>query len=519
MLNILKMSLKIDTMYAINSFIYTLKKLPIFKDLFVCNGIYKSKKAKSIIGFLGVLLSSIRIVLSKVLYIFIIYLIANFISKDGTNSIFIHIYFFLTILGIYINNKLLSTSTKKYFSIVLFNMDAKKYLKTDLLFNTTISFIINFITIYILIGFKYGVILSLFSLLSRLIGEAISIKYYKKHNYLAISNMTIYWPILIGLLLVGALPFINIIISFKYILLVTILFIPLAIISYIYINSVKDYKLIYKKLNTINKVMNDEEEKIYNRQSFVEVKDKDKYISSDKLKNKKGYDLFNTIFFERHREILLRSAKNYSMIALGLIVVFIYLVCTDNNISVNVNKFILNRISWFVLIMYFINRGAIITQAMFYNCDHSMLTFNFYRDPKVILSLFKKRLEILTKINLIPASVMAIGVVILLYLTGGSSNIITYVSVPIFILSLSIFFSTHYLVLYYLLQPYNKYMKIKSISYSIATSLTYLFSYYITKLVVPSVLFTVFGVIFSILYVSISLLLVYKFAPRTFRIK
>ena len=207
------------------------------------------------------------------------------------------------------------------------------------------------------------------------------------------------------------------------------------------------------------------------------------------------------------------------MIALLVIVVLSYLVINNSDISKNINYFILNRVSWLVLIMYFINRGAIITQAMFYNCDHSMLTFNFYRDPKVIVSLFRKRLYILTKINLIPASVIAIGSVILLYLSGGSSSFINYISIPVFIISLSVFFSTHYLVLYYLLQPYNKYMKIKSLSYSIITSLTYIVSYNMTKIVMSSLLFSIAGVSFTIIYISIALLLVYKKAPTTFRIK
>ena len=34
MFNILKMTYKIDMTYAINSFIYSIKHLPIFKDLF-----------------------------------------------------------------------------------------------------------------------------------------------------------------------------------------------------------------------------------------------------------------------------------------------------------------------------------------------------------------------------------------------------------------------------------------------------------------------------------------------------
>ena len=57
MFNTLRMSLKIDINYAINSFIYTLKKAPIFKDLFVDNSIYKNKVLKGFIRVLSLILS------------------------------------------------------------------------------------------------------------------------------------------------------------------------------------------------------------------------------------------------------------------------------------------------------------------------------------------------------------------------------------------------------------------------------------------------------------------------------
>ena len=66
--------------------------------------------------------------------------------------------------------------------------------------------------------------------------------------------------------------------------------------------------------------------------------------------------------------------------------------------------------------MYFINRGAIVTQAMFFNCDHAMLGYNFYRERTTILELFKKRLTTLVKVNLLPAITIGIGNSILLIL-------------------------------------------------------------------------------------------------------
>ena len=47
--------------------------------------------------------------------------------------------------------------------------------------------------------------------------------------------------------------------------------------------------------------------------------------------------------------------------------------------------------------------------------------------------------------------------------------------------AISIFFSVHYLVLYYLLQPYNTAMQMRSASYSLASMITYFVCYYGTK--------------------------------------
>ena len=518
MIDTLKTSFKIDTTYSINSFIYLLKKTPIFKDLIVGDSIYKNNTIKSIIRIFVIIFSLLKNILFRVLYILIIYIISHYINEKNTINTFIHIYFILTILGMFINNKLLNTSTKKYFSIILFNIDAKKYLKSNLYSNLIFSFIINFIVIFFITNIKIALILSILSILSRIIGEALNIWFYKKKNKLLINNLIISIPIIIILSLLCLLPKINILIDHKYILLITIVFIPIAVLSYIYINKIKDYKLIYKKLNTINKVMNKEDNKLFSSGN-TKLSSKDIEIDSKKLKNKKGYDLFNRIFFERHKSILLSSAIKYTIVISILIIIGVFLILNSLNISKYINNFILTKLSWAVIVMYFINRGAILTQAMFYNCDHAMLTYNFYREPKIILNLFKKRLLTIVKINIIPAIIISIGLVLMLYLSGGTTNIINYISIPILILSLSVFFSTHYLVIYYLLQPYNKDMKIKSVTYMIISILTYFVSYRLSGLVVSSLIFSMIGVLLSCIYIIVSLILVYNYAPRTFKIR
>ena len=179
MINTLKMSFKIDITYAINSFIYNLKRLPILKDLFPDNSLYKSKTAKKIIRVLGLVLSTARILLFKILYFYIIFLLASVIAPKHITPSIIHIYFIFTIIGIFINNKILSTSTKKYFSIILFNMNAKEYMKANLWIDLITNFITHSICLLVLVKSPTIFLLTIFMVLGRVVGERLNIIHFK----------------------------------------------------------------------------------------------------------------------------------------------------------------------------------------------------------------------------------------------------------------------------------------------------------------------------------------------------
>ena len=61
-------------------------------------------------------------------------------------------------------------------------------------------------------------------------------------------------------------------------------------------------------------------------------------------------------------------------------------------------------------------------------------------------------------------------------------------------------------------------MEVKKASYSFVTLGTYIVCYFLTDLVMTSEILSIFGVLFVIIYVIISLALVYKVAPRTFKL-
>lgn len=520
MINILKTSFKIDMTYAINSFIYNIKRIPIL-GVFFPNDMYKMKGLKRVIQFLILIYRFFKALFFKLIYFSFIYFISFYLFNNNAGS-FTYIFVIFTLIGIIISNKLLDVSSRNYFSIILFGIDSKQYFRSNLLLEILNTLIFNFIFLF---GFGsilnidiYNVIfLTIFSSFSRLICEGLHLKYYQKYKTLLLTNNK-YLLIILGLLCTLILPCFNIYISLDILFIIMIISVILGIISYRYLNGFDDYKLVYKRINTEKAVMVDDDEVAYSKQNYIEIKEKDKFVNQKKILGKKGYDLFNTIFFERHKQILLRSARIYSIIILGIIIISSIILIIFPEFRDNVNNLLHTRLAIFVFIMYFINRGMVVTKAMFFNCDHAMLTFNFYREPKVILNLFKKRLITVIKINLIPSIVIAIGLMLLLFISGGS-NLINYIMIFFFILILSIFFSVHYLVLYYLLQPFSKDLKINDFRYSLASFFTYFVAYNMIDIKLSSTIFCFIGIVFTLLYIVISLIVVYKVAYKTFKLK
>lgn len=174
---------------------------------------------------------------------------------------------------------------------------------------------------------------------------------------------------------------------------------------------------------------------------------------------------------------------------------------------------------YLVFIMYLLNTTKNVTQAMFINCDHCMLTYSFYRIDKNILYLFKIRLREIIKINLLPTLVLAFGYVLALIISQGINHAFYALISFISIISMSIFFSTHYLILYYLLQLYNAQTEVKNPVYSIITSFTYIICYAFTRLSLPIITFGVVCIFFCFSYCIIACILVYRKADKTFKIR
>lgn len=520
MLNTIITSIKLSNAYYTNTLIYRLRQLPLIGKK-IPKGLYSNGGLKILVNLIVFLYQIISPFIGKFIYVFLMIYCPYTFYKTGNS--FMHIFVFLTMIGALCNTDMFNPTKNKYYSIILMRTKARGYALSSLLY-FLLRLFLSFYPALIVMGIFVGIspiiiILMPFIVVGmKLIGNAILLKYYEKtKKVLNENNFALAGSIsIVGLLVAYGLPYfgysINSIIFFTIFLVVMVL----GILACLYIFHFPSYNKIYKKMLNLNTVIfSASDTQIVNVQKQYSSKIDNSKISSDK----KGYDYFNDIFIKRHGKILTKSAIKLTLIGVGILIAVILGCMIDTTVSKAVNKFIQNSLPYFVFVMYFVNRGAVVTQAMFINCDHSMLAYRFYRKKEVILNLFKRRLKSLVLINLIPTLVIAVGLPLLLVISGGTTHFYHYILLFASIIFLSIFFSVHYLVLYYLLQPYDMNMKQKNSTFSIVSMITYFLCYMCINLTLPTPIFATFILIFSIVYIIVGLFLVNKYAPSRFKLK
>lgn len=517
-------SFKLKNTYRANSIIYSIKQLPIIKRI-LPNTLYKSRALKIIANIISILLEIVGVFLGKFLYVLLMIFLMLQLYKTNISDTFLHIFTFLTLAGALLNTYMFNPTKDKYYAMILMNMDAKKYTLSDYYY-ALIKIVVGFLPFTIIFGLMAGVplwvtlLFPIFVIMAKLVKAAYCIKDFQKTRKVRSENTPtkIQW-ILIAIFVLAAygLPAINFTINISIFLIIFTVALILGIYSFATIKNFNEYKKMYKQLLTESNMV------VLNNQATTQIIKENnlKQIELDvnDTSNKSGFAYFHELFVKRHRKILTKAVKKQSFVISLILVVVIIGVLINDNFKETTNSLLLTYLPYFVFIMYLLNRGTTVTQAMFMNCDHSMLTYRIYRTPKVILGIFKERLKTLISINLLPAFIIAIGLPVLLYITGGTDNIYNYFSLFFSIIAMSIFFSVHYLVMYYLLQPYNVNTEMKSSTYRLVQGLTYFVSWYMIQIKLPTFQFGIAMVIFCVAYSLISLFIAYKYAPKTFKLR
>ncbi len=509
--------------YRVNSFIYSIRQFPIIKKI-LPNRLYKSKVLKILGMIFSILIEILQIFLGKFLYLWL--MIFSFLSMYQTKmtDTYLHMFFFLTLAGALLNTYMFNPTKDKYYAMFLLNMPAYEYTLSNYAYSM-IKTILGFLPFTILFGYLLGIPLWISILMPffvwsvKMIVASINLWQYEKKRKVINENLPpkIYWILVfVFLLFAYGLPFLGIVLPTFVFLILALCFLLLSFYAGYKIKTFSFYRQVYKELLSKNSLYmgSNTSQEIIKNNSLKNIKLDKKYTS-----NKKGFAFFHDLFVKRHRKILTLAIKKQVFVMLFLFLGIIVVLLFNKDIHQEINAMMLTYLPYFVFIMYLLNRGQTVTQAMFMNCDHSMLTYRIYRTPKVILGMFRERLKTLILLNLFPAFILGVALPILLFITGGTDNPLNYVVLFVSIIAMSIFFSVHYLVMYYLLQPYNVETEMKSSTYTVVQWLTYFVCYFMIDLHLPTFSFGIAVSLFCIFYSIISLFLVYRLAPKTFKLR
>jgi hypothetical protein len=518
-----KISFKLKNAYRTNGIIYTLKSTPLIKKL-LPSTLYGSKDLKTFANVISVVLEVLGIFVGKALYLLLMVILPLNLMGDLGAEGFLHMLVFLTAIGGILNTHMFSPSKDKYYAMFLMRMDAREYTLSNY-FYFLIKTAAGFLPWMLLFGIMEGVPLwacfaiPLFIVAIKCISSAWTLRDFNKNKKVKNENHPVTVSVVLVILLLAAAylpPYLGYVIPMAAFYGIFAAAILLGAAAIKYILDFKHYREVYKGILTPDTI-------IITTSSVAAAAQKKSLnkisISADQTSLKTGYAYFNDIFVKRHKKLLTRSAKRIALIELAVLAAAIVCCFIFPDIKADINELMLNKLPYFLFIMYFLNRGKNITQAMFMNCDHSMLTYRFYRQPKIIVSLFAARLKSVVVISLIPAIVIALGLPILLLVTGGTDNPLNYLILFISIIAMSIFFSVHNMVMYYLLQPYTVDLEMKNPVYGIISWITYMVCYTAMGKKAPTLVFGAAISAFCIIYVAVALVLAYRLAPRTFKLR
>lgn len=515
MLNSIIISNKIEKVSTINSILYKFRRLGILKKENV------SETMKKIVFICSFIMNFLFNIILKCFYLYMIYFCIRLLTGKYDSRSFVNSFILLTMYGSIINAKMLGTSKKKYHSVILLDMDCKNYVFSELLLNLISSFVFIFLAFLIMRLLDLDILtclfLSLFVIFSKILGEVYNVIYYKfKHNVF-INNTPLYF---LTLLIFIALIFISIsfkvFISFNGLILLDIIFFIFSIGGFIYLFKIDDYKSMYKKISNINSyVLNDGSS--FTKDELVSINKGDYNFVVDRMKCNNPYQYFNDIFIGRHRSILLRPVMRDAIFIFIVGVIAVIISILNRDLGYGIGKLIMRYFMWIFLVIYSLNKSPIMTEAMFINCDRSMLQYSFYRNKGTILMIFKERLKSLIRFNLIPVSVLAFFVSLILFISL-KFKLIYVLLIFITLISISILFTVHHLTVYYLFQPYDKEAKMKGFSFQIINTIVYILLFFLIKIKISVLSLTTSVILLSIIYIVLCFILVNKKAPKSFKI-
>ena len=525
----------------VNVLLYYVRKLPFVGEK-IPYRLYGETDIKKAIGAIPVVFSVIGAFVGTFLYfLLMIKLPANWIQrfweKEGIfvdqKAVMVYLFLIFSFLpGSFLVSNLTEGAKKDYVLLHVMRIPAAQHYRSKMVLKgvkDTICFLVP------LLWFGFGAESALFVVslfFTRYIGHAGILQHYRHSEK---KGKKVFWKslgktfLMFGIILAlgyGVAAAVPRLFFDRYVMAEVVVFLSFTLVGMFCFSKVwkyGGYTIFAKKMVSLKDFLEQDDAVKEARAADVQIQDKDiskEELRSRKYEEKEGYDYLNAIFFERHKRIVSRAVKSRIIIILAVgLIGAVALLFVGEQMKQKTFEAMTQMMPVMVFVMYLESTGGRICKAMFFNCDISLLKYGYYREADAILKNFKIRLRKLLMLDAVPAAIIC-GMILLWTLLCGEILAVWKV-IPLMAgsLLLSAFFCLFHLFMYYITQPYTEEKTVKSPIFSVVNALVYFGCYLCLQIQTGSWLFTLGVLAVTIIFIPLSYFCVFRFAPKTFKIR
>lgn len=525
----------------VNVLLYYVRKLPLVGEK-IPYRLYGETDIKKAIGAIPVVFSVIGAFVGTFLYfLLMIKLPANWIQgfweKEGIfvdqKAVMVYLFLIFSFLpGSFLVSNLTEGAKKDYVLLHVMRIPAAQHYRSKMVLKgvkDTICFLVP------LLWFGFGAESALFVVslfFTRYIGHAGILQHYRHSEK---KGKKVFWKslgktfLMFGIILAlgyGVAAAVPRLFWNRYVMAEVVVFLSFTLVGMFCFSKVwkyGGYTIFAKKMVSLKDFLEQDDVVKEARAADVQIQDKDiskEELRSRKYEEKEGYDYLNAIFFERHKRIVSRAVKSRIIIILAVgLIGAVALLFVGEQMKQKTFEAMTQMMPVMVFVMYLESTGGRICKAMFFNCDISLLKYGYYREADAILKNFKIRLRKLLMLDAVPAAIIC-GMILLWTLLCGEILAVWKV-IPLMAgsLLLSAFFCLFHLFMYYITQPYTEEKTVKSPIFSVVNALVYFGCYLCLQIQTGSWLFTLGVLAVTIIFIPLSYFCVFRFAPKTFKIR
>lgn len=525
----------------VNVLLYYVRKLPFVGEK-IPYRLYGETDIKKAIGAIPVVFSVIGAFVGTFLYfLLMIKLPANWIQgfweKEGIfvdqKAVMVYLFLIFSFLpGSFLVSNLTEGAKKDYVLLHVMRIPAVQYYRSKMVLKgvkDTICFLVP------LLWFGFGAESALFVVslfFTRYIGHAGILQHYRHSEK---KGKKVFWKslgktfLMFGIILAlgyGVAAAVPRLFFDRYVMAEVVVFLSFTLVGMFCFSKVwkyGGYTIFAKKMVSLKDFLEQDDAVKEARAADVQIQDKDiskEELRSRKYEEKEGYDYLNAIFFERHKRIVSRAVKSRIIIILAVgLIGAVALLFVGEQMKQKTFEAMTQMMPVMVFVMYLESTGGRICKAMFFNCDISLLKYGYYREADAILKNFKIRLRKLLMLDAVPAAIICGMILLWTLLCGEILSVWKVIPLMAGSLLLFAFFCLFHLFMYYITQPYTEEKTVKSPIFSVVNALVYFGCYLCLQIQTGSWLFTLGVLAVTIIFIPLSYFCVFRFAPKTFKIR